>query len=198
MSFNIIIHSGTKEERTKKRFKNVDGYLKKELRSPSEKKGEVHDFSDWSKSRSKISHSHNGMLMKEKEDIFNDFKKRGNIKQGNIKKQEIDPIDKMNKDSVHRLRKLHAEDLKSGLMSEGQMMRGHSGDGNEDKQTERYINWKDTPYKGSDGRVLTNTQRMEEWGKANKSFKKRGEEGRVHNFDNVRSEQFQKRRVRYD
>ncbi len=107
-------------------------------------------------------------------------------------------LEHLSKDELHKKRKLHAQDLKNGLMSQGQMMRGHDGDGNEDRQTDKYIKWKDTPYKGSDGRVLTNSQRMEEWGKCNKAFKKRGEEGRVHSFDNVRTECFQKRRVRYD
>ena len=197
MSFNIIIKNGTKREQIRRRFNDVNGYLKKELRSPSERKGEVSDFSHWSKSKSTMGNSQNGMLMKEKSDIFEDFKKKGVLKQEKPK-EKIDPIDKMKKDEIHRLRKFHVEDLKNGLMSEGQMMRGHSGDGNEDAQTQRYINWKDTPWRGSDGRVLTNAQRMEEWGKANKAFKVRGEEGRIHNFDHVRTEKFQKRKVRYD
>jgi len=80
MSFNIIIHSGDKRSQIRRRYQNVDGYLKKELRSPAEQKGEVHDFKEWSSKRSGMSNSRNGMLMKEKSDIFEDFKKKGKLR----------------------------------------------------------------------------------------------------------------------
>ncbi len=80
MSFNIIIHSGDKRSQIRKRYQNVDGYLKKELRAPSEQKGKVYDFKEWSTTKSKIGSSQNGMLMKEKSDIFEDFKKKGNLR----------------------------------------------------------------------------------------------------------------------
>ena len=197
MSFNIIIKSGTKDSRLRNRFKNVNGYLNNELRSPSEQRGQVHNFEDWSKKRSAIGNARNGMIMKEKSDILDDFKKKGNINPQKPKKKS-DPLERMSKDQLHRMRKTYAEDMKNGLMSEAQMSRGHSGDGNEDAQTQRYIHWKDSPYRGSDGKVMTNAQRMESWSKCNKAFKARGEEGRIHNFDHVRTEKFQKRKVRYD
>ena len=199
MSFNIIIHSGDKRSQIKKRYQDVDKYLKTELRSPSERKGEVHDFREWATKRSSMGNSQNGMLMKEKSDIIEDYRKKGKLREEKVtKKTQYNPLEHLSKDELDKRRKLHAEDLKNGLMSQGQMMRGHSGDGDEDKQTQQYIKWKDERYRGSDGRVLTNAQRMEEYGKCNKAFKKRGEEGRVHSFDDVRTEKFQKRRVRYD
>lgn len=197
MSFNIIIRSGDKRSQIKKRYQDVDKYLKTELRSPSERKGEVHDFREWATKRSSMGNSQNGMLMKEKSDIIEDYRKKGKLREEKVtKKTQYNP-ERLSKDELDKRRKLHAEDLKNGLLSQGQMMRGHSGDGNEDRQTEKYINWKETPYRGSDGRVLTNEKRMEEWGKCNKAFKKRGEEGRANCMDFVRAEKFQKRRVKY-
>jgi len=79
------------------------------------------------------------------------------------------------KDELHRRRKQLAEDMRPGMMSRRQMLRGHNGDGDEDQQTHNYDKWKDH-----------NKQNMEDWHSINREFKKNGDEGLAHSLDDIR------------
>lgn len=98
-------------------------------------------------------------------------------KSGNQRKE----WDGVRKDHLDKRRKQIAEELQDGIMSKSQMKKGHDGDGNEDKQTARYDDWKNRSHKGK-----TNEERMREWHGINKEFKKHGEEGKVHSLDDIR------------
>ena len=80
------------------------------------------------------------------------------------------------KDILHKRRKEIVDKMRPGLMSRSQMMRGHDGDGNEDKQTARYDKWKEA-----------NQHNMNEWSSINKKFKEKGEEGKPMNMDMIRN-----------
>lgn len=92
------------------------------------------------------------------------------------------------KDILHKRRKELAEGMRPGLMSRGQMMRGHNGDGNEDRQTEKYDQWKQG---GNEGR-------MKEWSDINREFKTNGEEGKVMSIDSVRDSNERGKNIKYD
>ena len=81
------------------------------------------------------------------------------------------------KDVLHDRRKVLSEKMQDGLMSRSQMMKGHDGDGNEDKQTEKYDKWRDK-----------NVNNMNEWHGINKEFKENGDEGKAHSLDDIRSD----------
>lgn len=75
----IIVHSGTRKERLKKRFSKLDGYVKQELQGPSPVKGAVYDFAEWSGSKTKskeLGTDKNGMRMKERDELKKDLKKK--------------------------------------------------------------------------------------------------------------------------
>ena len=73
----IIVHKGTRHDRIRNRLINIDGYLRKELRGDKSQAGKVSDFKQWSTSKSKVGDSKNGMIFKEKNDIVNDYRKKG-------------------------------------------------------------------------------------------------------------------------
>jgi len=79
------------------------------------------------------------------------------------------------KDVLHSRRKELAGNMQDGMMSRSQMMRGHDGDGNEDKQTEKYDKWR-----------KKNVDNMNEWHGINKEFKENKEEGKAHSLDDIR------------
>lgn len=78
---NVIIHSGTKKDRLRKRCVSLSKYVNTELHSPGEK-GKVYDFKDWSYTKIKsnsLGNERNGSKMKEFQEIKRDFKKKGDI-----------------------------------------------------------------------------------------------------------------------
>ena len=86
-------------------------------------------------------------------------------------------------DQLHDRRKKREEEMKDGILSKDQMNMIDCKDATQEEQRVKdYDKWKDTP-----GNGVTNNQRMKEWSDINREFKKRGEEGRVHTMDDVRS-----------
>ncbi len=79
------------------------------------------------------------------------------------------------KDSLHRRRKVLAEEIKEGIMSKSEMNRGTEGEPEFDAKVTRYDKWKGV-----------NEPKMKEFSEINREFKKQGEEGRKHSIDNLR------------
>lgn len=95
------------------------------------------------------------------------------------------------KDRLHNERRKIEADLKGTIFSKDKMDQRDCRDkDHEEKRVQDYVKWKNT--RGTDGR--TNAQKMERWGDINREFKQHGEEGRIHNPDQLRVKQS----VKYD
>lgn len=81
------------------------------------------------------------------------------------------------KDCLHKRRKQLSENLKRGMFSKTEMNRGEEGQPEFRKRVQDYDKWRDY-----------NKSRTEEWHRINRQFKKRGEEGRPHSLDDLRSD----------
>jgi len=75
----VIVHSGTKKDRLKRRLSSLNRYVNKELRGPGEK-GRVYDFKEWSEAKVKdreLGNDRNVSKFKESREIKSEFKKKG-------------------------------------------------------------------------------------------------------------------------
>jgi len=99
-------------------------------------------------------------------------------------------LEHLSKDELHRKRKQLGAELKEGLFSKDKMEQRDCQDkDHEEKRVNDYVRWKETSVRGQ-----TNEQKMENWGKINKEFKRRGLEGKPQCMDFIR----QRKNVRYD
>lgn len=91
--------------------------------------------------------------------------------------------DKSN-DELHQRRKDLEDKMRVGILSKDKMeMRDCKDEDEENRRVAEYDRWKDK-----------NQGNMQEWHQINREFKSRGEEGRVHSLDDLRSS----KTVRYD
>ena len=96
----------------------------------------------------------------------------------------------MSIDQLHTKRKKGEEEMRDGLLTKDQMnMLDCKDEDQEVKRVQQYDKWKDKKVKG-----VSNQDRMREWGNINREFKKRGEEGRTHSMEDIRSNE----KIKYD
>lgn len=97
----------------------------------------------------------------------------------------------MSKDELHHRRKFIESGLKETIFSKDKMeQRDCKDEDHENKRVHEYDSWKQQKLK--DG--TTHEQAMREWSTINKTFKKLGEEGNLHNADQLRN----KKSVKYN
>lgn len=100
-------------------------------------------------------------------------------------------INRMSKDELHHRRKFIESGLKETIFSKDKMEQRDCRDtDHENKRVADYDKWKQS--KMTDG--TTHEQAMKEWSTINKTFKKLGEEGNLHNADQLRN----KKSVKYN
>ena len=106
------------------------------------------------------------------------------------RRSPISDFHTVSKDELHDRRKVLESELDDGILSKDQMDMKDCTDSNQENQrVAQYVNWKDKKTKG-----VSNDERMTEWSNLNREMKARGEEGRPHCVDDIRS----KKKVNYD
>ena len=101
-----------------------------------------------------------------------------------IVKSRTKDISHMSKDELHHRRKFLEGGLKETIFSKDKMeQRDCHDEDHENKRVKEYNSWKQS--KMTDG--TTHEKAMSELSKINKTFKKLGEESRLHTMDDLRN-----------